>query len=444
MVSCVKLEIKKQDARRYPSTSSGRAGKKLMKKNSYIILLIIILCIIIPILYYLIKNKSYISSNIKVGILHSLTGDLAISERPVADATLLAIKEINAAGGILGKQIEPILVDGKSDEQVFKQEAERLITQQHVAAIFGCWTSPSRIMVKEVVEKYNSLLFYPVQFEGLENSPNIVYTSNTPNQQLIPGVAWCMQHLGKKFFLVGSDHLVHEILKDVINAYNGEIVGEEYLALGDTNVNPVIEKIINTKPDVILNNIEGEPNIAFFNELRKRGITPEKIPTMSFSISEPELKLFKTDSMTGDYATWSYFESIDNIENKNFIKKVQAAYGADHGTSDAMEAAYYSVYLWKQAVEQVKSIEINVVIPALHNQAFNAPQGLIHIADTSLQTWQFVRIGKIRSDKQFTILWSSEKSIRPLPYPPTRTVAEWDTVRAELEAHSKINPQRSS
>ena len=406
-----------------------------MKKKIYIVLAIIIFCILALLTYYIIKNKSYRSETIKVGILHSLTGNLAISERPVADATLLAIKEINAAGGILGKYIEAILVDGKSDEHIFKQEAERLITQEHVAAIFGCWTSPSRIMVKEVVEKYNSLLFYPVQFEGLENSPNIVYTSNTPNQQFIPGVAWCMQHLGKKFFLVGSDRLVHEILKDIITAYNGTVVGEEYLALGDTNVNSIIEKIINTKPDVILNNIEGEPNITFFNELRKHGITPEKIPTMSFSISEPELKLFKTNSMTGDYATWSYFESIDNVENKNFIKKIQTAYGNDHGTSDAMEAAYYSVYLWKQAVEQARSIKTNVVIPALANQAFNAPQGLIHIADTSLQTWQFARVGKIRSDKQFTIVWSSEKAIKPMPYPPTRTIAEWNTLRAELETH---------
>jgi len=402
-----------------------------MKKKSYAILLIAIFIFLALITYYITKNKSY-SQHIKIGILHSLTGDLAISERPVADAALLAVKEINAAGGILGKQIEAILVDGKSDEQIFKQEAERLITQEHVAAIFGCWTSPSRIMVKEIVEKYNSLLFYPVQFEGLENSPNIVYTSNTPNQQLIPGVTWCMQHLGKKFFLVGSDKLVHEILKDIITAYNGTIVGEEYLALGDTNVTPIIEKIINSKPDVILNNIEGEPNITFFNELRKHGITPEKIPTMSFSISEPELKVFQTDSMTGDYATWSYFESIDNIENKNFIKKIETAYGPDQESSDAMEAAYYSIYLWKQAVEKAQSIETNVVIPALHNQAFNAPQGLIHIAEHSLQTWQFARVGKIRSDKQFTILWSSEKAIKPMPYPPTRTVAEWDKLRVEL------------
>jgi len=407
-----------------------------MIKKWYLILSIILVCLLIAAMYF-IKNTSYFplrasKDRVKIGILHSLTGDLAISEKPVADAALLAIKEINAAGGILQRQIEPIVVDGKSDAQIFAQQAEYLITQEKVAAIFGCWTSPSRIMVKNVVEKYKSLLFYPVQFEGLEDSPHIVYSSTTPNQQLIPGVTWCMQNLGKKFFMVGSDRLVHEIIKDVVNAHDGTIVGEYYLALGDTNINPIIEQIINSKPDVILNNIEGETNIAFFNELRKRGITPEKIPTMSFSISEPELKLFQTDSMTGDYATWSYFESIDNSENKQFIKKIEAAYGIEEESSDAMEAAYYGVYLWKQAVEKAQSINTSLVIPALHNQAFDAPQGLIHIAENSLQTWQFARVGKIRSDKQFTILWSSEKAIKPLPYPPTRTVEEWDKIRVEL------------
>jgi urea transport system substrate-binding protein len=392
----------------------------------------IIIFIIVITIIYLVKNQSH-NNHIKVGILHSLTGDLAISEKPVANATLLAIKEINQAGGILHKQIEPILVDCKSDEHIFAQEAERLITQEHVAALFGCWTSPSRIAVKDVVEKHNSLLFYPVQFEGIENSQHIVYASTTPNQQIIPGITWCMQHLGKKFFLVGSDLLLHEIMKDVISAYDGTMVGEAYFALNNTHVDDIIKNIINAKPDVILNNIEGEPNIAFFNALRAQGITPEKIPTMSFSVSEPELKVFKTDSMTGDYATWSYFESIDNAENKTFIKKVQQAYGNDHGTSDAMEAAYYSVYLWKQAIEKAHSTQTDLVIPALNNQAFDAPQGLIHITEESLGAWQFFRIGKIRSDKQFTILWSSEKAIRPLAYPPTRTVSEWNDTRANID-----------
>ena len=401
-----------------------------MKKQWYIpLILIFIICGIIFFMHFF---KIIPQATIKVGILHSLSGDLAISERPVADATMLAIKEINDAGGILGRQIEPIIVDGKSNENIFAQEAERLIIQEKVALISGCWTSPTRIMVKKVVEKYNSLLLYPVQFEGLEQSNNIVYTSTTPNQQIIPGVIWCMQNLGKKFFLVGSDPLIHEIIKDVIYAHDGEIVGTEYLAFDNKDVDPIIEKIIAAKPQVILNNIEGDTNILFFTQLRKKGITPEKIPTMSFSISEPELELFNIEDMTGDYAAWSYFEKIDSRENRSFIKKIESMYGEKQAISDAMEAAYFGIYLWKQAVEKAKSIETDSVRNALYNQAFNAAQGIIHIAQDSLQTWNFSRIGKIRSDKDFTVLWSSEKSIRPIPYLPWRSIAEWDMLATNL------------
>jgi urea transport system substrate-binding protein len=401
-----------------------------MSKKWYLILFIVAFCGISILAWKLFARTS--QRTIKIGILHSLSGDLAISEQPVANATLLAITEINAAGGILGKQIEALLVDGKSDENTFAAQAERLIQEENVDAIFGCWTSPSRILVKNIVEKHDSILFYPVQFEGLENSPHVVYTSTTPNQQIIPGVTWCMQHLGKKFFLVGSDRILHEIIKDVVYAHDGTIIGEEYLALNDKNIEPIIQKIIDTKPDVILNNIEGDSNILFFTELRKRGITPEKIPTMSFSISEPELQLFNTDAMTGDYATWSYFENIDSHENKIFVKKIKTAYGENQTLSDAMEAAYFGVYLWKQAVEKVQSTKSSLVRVALHNQAFNAPQGIIHIAQDSLQTWSYARIGKIRSDKQFTILWSSEKSIKPEAYLPSRSIDEWHALRNKI------------
>ncbi|HLW72448.1 MAG TPA: urea ABC transporter substrate-binding protein [Candidatus Babeliales bacterium] len=405
-------------------------------KKWYLILSIVVLCGIGVICWKLFTTFIH-KKPIKIGILHSLSGYLALSEQPVADAALLAIKEINDAGGVLGRKIEGLLVDGKSDENVFATEAQRLITEEKVAAIFGCWSSPSRIAVKNVVEKYNSLLFYPVQFEGIENSPHIVYTSNTPNQQIIPGVTWCIQHLGKVFFLVGSDPILHAIIRDTVFAYGGKVVGEEFLALGDIHVDQIVDKIISAKPDVILNDIEGEPNTTFFNKLREKGITPEKIPSMSFSVSEPELNAFKADSMTGDYAIWSYFQSIDNRENKIFIKKMQTAYGKKHDIGDAMEAAYSSIYFWKQAVEKAQSTATDLVSAALHNQALDAPQGLIHIAENSLQAWQCVRVGKIRSDKQFTILWSSEKAIKPIPYPPTRTIAEWDKLRLDLSEKEK-------
>lgn len=406
---------------------------KIIKKYRHFTIILLTLCGISLLLWHLIAHVKSKKQTIKIGILHSLTGDLGISERPVVDATMLAVNEINKAGGVLGKQIQAIITDGKSDAKVFEAEAERLITQEKVAAIFGCWTSPCRIAVKNVVEKHNNLLFYPVQFEGIEDSSNIVYTSTTPNQQIIPGVIWCLKNLGKKFFLVGSDLILHEIIRDVLYAYDGTIVGEEYLALKNKNVSPIVTKIIEAKPDVIINNIEGEPNIVFFDELRKRGITPEKIPTMSFSISEPELQLFNTNSMTGDYATWSYFQSIDNTENKEFVQKIKSTYGKDRVTSDEMESAYYGIYLWSQAVTKAQSTETDLVRNALKNQFFNAPEGVVYINDGTQQMCLFTRIGKIRSDKQFSILWSSEKAIRPVPYPPFKSVATWKEIRVKLE-----------
>ncbi len=400
-------------------------------KKWLLFLTLLVVCCLCIIIWHINPFRSK-QSTIKIGILHSLSGELAISEKPVANAALLAVKEINDAGGILGKKIEAILVDGKSDENIFALQAEELITKQGVAAIFGCWTSASRIMVKNVVEKHNSLLFYPIQFEGLEASNNVVYIGTTPNQQIIPGVTWCIQHLGKKFFLVGSDNILHEIIKDTVYAHDGEIVGIEYLALHNKNIEPIIQKIIAAQPDVILNNIEGENNLLFFNALREHGITPEKIPTMSFSISEPELQIFNITTMTGDYAVWSYFESIDNRENKIFIKKIKSMYGENETISDAMDAAYFSIYLWKQAAEKAGSVSTDLIRPALGNQAFNSPQGIIHISRKSLHTWSFARVGKIRSDKQFSILWSSQKSIEPMAYPPTRSIEEWDSIATKI------------
>lgn len=406
---------------------------KITKKYRLFTLLLLITCGICLLLWHLITHFTPKNKPIKIGIIHSLTGDLAISERPVVDATMLAIKEINQAGGVLGRQIEVITADGKSDEDIFATEAERLISQEKVVALFGCWTSPCRIAVKNVVEKYNKLLFYPVQFEGLESSSNIVYTSTTPNQQIIPGVIWCLKNLGKSFFLVGSDLILHKLINDVLYAYDGTVAGEEYLALENKDVAPIIAKIIETKPDVILNNIEGETNILFFNELRKNGITPEKIPTMSFSISEPELQLFHTNSMTGDYATWSYFQSIDTPQNKHFVQQIKNTYGKDRVTSDEMESGYFGIYLWSQAVTKAQSTDTDLVRHALKNQFFNAPEGIISIDGESQKTCLFTRVGKIRSDKQFNILWSSEKATRPLTYPPLRTVAEWNNLLIEMK-----------
>ncbi|NET72496.1 MAG: urea ABC transporter substrate-binding protein [Sphaerospermopsis sp. SIO1G2] len=324
-----------------------------MTKKNIILLISFGLGLIIVLLTQL-KYHIY-QTPIKVGILHSLTGTMAISEQSVADATLMAIEEINNHGGILGKQIKPIIVDGKSDWDIFAQEAENLITNEQVVTVFGCWTSASRKTVKPIFEKYNNLLIYPVQYEGLEQSPNIVYTGAAPNQQIIPAVKWSFDNLGKKFFLVGSDYIfprtANAIIKDQVTALNGEILGEEYIPLGDGNVELVIQEIIDTQPEIILNTINGDSNLSFFSSIRKHGITPEKIPIISFSLAEPEIKKIPNQDIVGDYAVWNYFQSIDTSSNQKFIQKFKVRYGQDRVTSDPIEAGYFGVYLWAKAVE---------------------------------------------------------------------------------------------
>jgi len=333
--------------------------KKASNRKRFLILLLSIFCLSLLLLFFyifFIKKEE----TIKVGILHSLTGHLAQYEKPVVNATILAIEEINKNGGILGKKINPIIRDGKSESFYFAKEAHALITQEKVAVIFGCWSSSDRKAVRPIVEKYNSLLFYPVQSEGLEDSPNIVYTSTVPNQQAIPATTWCLQNLGNKFFLVGSDELfpraTNEIIKDTIALFNGTVVAEEYISPKNKNLDLLIQKILETKPQVIINTIIGLDNLTFFMKMRKAGITSEKIPTMSLCIDESELQKHGVEYMVGDYSAWSHFQSIERPENKIFVEKIQKRYGHDFTISDAMEAAYFGVHLWKQAVQKAQTI----------------------------------------------------------------------------------------
>lgn len=375
-------------------------------------------------------------NEIKVGILHSLTGTMAISEKSVADATLMAIEEINAQGGLLGKTLRPIIVDGRSDWPTFAREAERLIVEEKVSVVFGCWTSASRKTVKPVFEKYNHLLFYPVQYEGLEQSPNIVYTGAAPNQQIIPAVKWSFDNLGKRFFLVSSDYVfprsANAIIKDQVAALKGEIVGEEYILLGSRDVKGVVDRIVQAKPTVILNTINGDTNVAFFSELRRAGITPDRIPTMSFSIAEDELRSMNVKELVGDYASWNYFQSQTNPENLEFVKRLKAKLGQDHVADDPMEAGYFGVHIWAQAVKAAGSASVEAVRIAIPNQSYNAPEGTVYIDAENNHTWKVVRIGKIGIDGQFSIVWDSQKPVRPVPYPIYRTKAEWEKFLSDL------------
>lgn len=368
---------------------------------------------------------------IKVGVLHSLSGTMAISEKSVVDATLLAIEELNAQGGVLGKKIRPVVVDGRSDWPTFAHEAERLIVEEKVNVVFGCWTSASRKTVKPIFEKYNHLLFYPVQYEGLEQSPNIVYTGAAPNQQIIPAVKWAFDTLGKRFFLVASDYVfprsANAIMKEQLAALRAEVVGEEYVLLGSKEVKGVVDKIVQTKPAVILNTINGDTNVAFFAELRRAGITPDKIPTVSFSIAEDELRSMNVREMVGDYAAWNYFQSQPSPDNTEFVKRFKSKYGQERVTDDPMEAAYFGVHIWAQAVKSAGTAAVDEVRKAVPNQSYAAPEGLVYIDAENNHTWKSARVGKIGPDGQFTAVWDSQKAVRPVPFPIYRSKDEWQS-----------------
>lgn len=384
--------------------------------------------------------KSYqkkISEPIKVGVLHARTGTMAISEKSVIDATMLAIEEINAKGGLLGRQIKPIVVDTRSDWPYAAQMAEKLIKEDKVSVIFGCWTSACRKTVKPVFEKYNHLLFYPVQYEGLEASPNIIYTGAAPNQQIIPAVKWMFDNKGTRFFLVGSDYIFPQIanmlIKEQIKALGGEVVGEEYLLLGSSDVDPVIEKIKEAKSTVILNTINGDSNIAFFRGLKKAGITSDKIPVMSFSIAEDELRSLNIKDMVGNYSAWNYFQSLKTPENQKFVDAFKKRYGSKRVTDDPMEAAYFGVNLWAEAVREAQSASIADVHQKIKGRiSFNAPEGNVYIDPLNQHTWKVVRIGKINSDGQFSVVWSSDIPIQPVPWPTYLTEAEADNLLLEF------------
>lgn len=368
---------------------------------------------------------------IKVGVLHATSGTMAISESSVVDATLLAIEEINKSGGILGRQVQPVVVDTRSDWNLAAQEAERLITEQGVSVVFGCWTSACRKTVKPVFENYKSLLFYPVQYEGLELSPHIVYTGAAPNQQITPAVKWSMENLGSKVFLVGSDYVfprtANAIIKDQVKALRGQVVGEEYILLGAQDVSVMVQKIVETQPDVILNTINGDSNIAFFKALREAGITADEIPVVSFSIAEDELRTLGAVEMVGHYAAWNYFQSIKSPENTAFVNAFKTKYGADRVTDDPMEAAYFGVHLWAQAVEQAGTPDVETVLGTIGNQTYSAPEGVVAVDPETQHIWKTVRIGKIRADGQFDVVWTSDNAVRPVPYPIYRTQAVWDS-----------------
>jgi urea transport system substrate-binding protein len=357
---------------------------------------------------------------IKVGVLHSLSGTMAISEVTVKDAELLAIDEINAAGGVLGKKLEPVVEDGASDWPTFAEKAQKLISQDNVATVFGGWTSASRKAMLPVFERNKELLWYPVQYEGLESSPYIFYTGATTNQQIVPALDYLAAQGLKRLFLVGSDYVFPRTANKIIKAYaaaNGmEILGEEYSPLGHTEYSTLANKLSQADPDAVFNTLNGDSNVAFFKQLRSVGITASTMPVISVSVAEEEVRGIGPDNIAGQLVAWNYYQTTPGQKNDEFVKAFKAKYGQDKVTSDPMEAGYVAVKLWAEAVKKAGTTEVEAVKKAAGGITLEAPEGTVTIDGENQHVFKTARIGVVQPNGLINETWSSGKPIKPDPY----------------------------
>ncbi len=389
------------------------------------------------VLFFLYRQHQIASPVIRIGVLHSLTGTMAGSEAPLVDAVRLAVEEANQSGGIRGAKIEMIVSDCRSDANYCAAQAEKLISRNKVDALFGCWTSACRKAVKGVVEKHHHLLFYPLQYEGFEQSPDIFYTGAVPNQQIIPMAAWAMQTRGRRAYLIGSDyifpHVANQVVRKLLFAQGGEVAGERYLPLGSQDFDQVAREIASVHPDFVLNTLNGDSNRHFFLALRKAGINARDIPVFSSSIAEAELASMEPGLMAGHYAAWNYFESVKSAENRAFVENFQRRFGMNRVLDDPMEAAYIGVHLWVNAMREADSSNISAIKAELDKQAMNAPEGIVAVDADTHHLWKMVRIGRIRPDGQFDIVWQSGRSIGPRPFPFFISRADREKIESEYK-----------
>jgi len=366
------------------------------------------------------EDRCATGDTIPVGLLNSLSGTMAISEVTVRDALLLAVDEINASGGVLGKQLVPISEDGASDWPTFAEKAQKLISEDKVAATFGGWTSSSRKQMLPVFESNKELLFYPVQYEGLEASPYIFYSGATTNQQIIPALDYLKEEGVKTLYLVGSDYVFPRTANKEIAAYaaaNGmTIVGEDYKPLGNTEFSAIVDSIKAEKPDAVFNTLNGDSNVAFWKQYKSAGLDAKTTPVVSVSIAEEEVAAIGPEYLTDQLVSWNYYQTTDNPENTAFVKAYQDKYGADKPTSDPMEAAYTSMYLWKAMAEKAGSCNPEAIKAAADGITFAAPEGLVTMDGENHHIYKTARIGKITEDGQILEVWNSGEPIKPDPF----------------------------
>ncbi len=361
---------------------------------------------------------------VTVGILHSVTGTMAISETGSVQAEKLAIKQINESGGVLGRQIRFIQEDGASDWPTFAEKSKKLLVNDKVAAVFGCWTSASRKAVLPIFEQYNGMLYYPTFYEGLEQSPNVIYTGQEATQQILAGIDWIVKEKGAKtFYLLGSDYIwprtSNKIARKHIEKLGLKVVGEEYYPLGHTQFNSVINKIKLKKPDVIYAIVVGGSNVAFYKQLKAAGIdlTKEKPLLLTISVTEDEILGIGGENIQGAYAAMKYFQSLDNPNNKSFVDAFKKEYGDDIVIGDVTQAAYLGPWLWKAAVEKAKSFDIDKIRSASPGiELTTAPEGYVKIHPNH-HLWSKTRIGLASKAGQYKVVHETSELMEPDPFP---------------------------
>jgi urea transport system substrate-binding protein len=368
--------------------------------------------------------KAAEGDTIKVGILHSLSGTIAIIESSLHNAELLAIEEINAKGGVLGKKIQPVVEDPQSLVQVFADKAKKLLLEDKVVAVLGCYTSASRQSVLPVFEQNNGVLLYPTLYEAQECSKNCFYTGAVPNQQLDDFVPWIINKLGrKKFYLIGANYIypkeTNREVKALLAKHGGTVVAEEYSPLGSTEFSTNINKIASSGCDIVFSDLVGDQIVAFYKQYKEFGITAKDIPICTPITTEQEIAAMGPENAVGHYTSFNYFQSVQSPENKSFVERYKAKYGKNAVTNAVMEAAYFQTYFLAQAIAKVKSTEADALIyEGLPGQEFQAPQGKVKIDEKNHHTWLWARIGQANEQGQFDVVWKSDNWIRPQPWVP--------------------------
>lgn len=364
-------------------------------------------------------------STVKVGILHSVTGTMAISEEGSVQAEILAIEQINAMGGVLGRQIEYIQEDGASDWPTFADRSNKLLRQDNVAAVFGCWTSASRKAVLPIFERNNGMLYYPTFYEGLEQSPNVIYTGQEATQQILAGLDWVKEEKeAKTYYLIGSDYIWPRTSNKIARIHieqhlGGEVVGEDYFPLGHTSFNSTINRIRLRKPDVIFASVVGGSNVAFYRQMKAAGLdmTSGDFTLLTISVTEDEILGIGGENIEGAYASMKYFQSLDNPNNEAFVAAFRERWGADAVIGDVTQAAYLGPWLWKAAVEAAGSFDVDRVREASADiELTTAPEGYVRIHPNH-HLWSKTRIGLAQADGQFQVVYETEELMEPNPFP---------------------------